>query len=55
LKIAANMLLGMAKDIINHKLMLFGVGNSLKKWFAKDPNLMMSEWINSSTQKKIDE
>ena len=34
-QIAGNQLLGMAKDIINWKLTLFGVGNSLKGWFEK--------------------
>jgi 2-polyprenyl-3-methyl-5-hydroxy-6-metoxy-1,4-benzoquinol methylase len=34
-QIAGNPLLGMAKDIINWKLTLFGVGNSLKGWFVK--------------------
>ncbi|MCF8465076.1 MAG: methyltransferase domain-containing protein [Flavobacteriales bacterium] len=34
-QIAGNPLLGIAKDIINWKLTLFGVGNSLKGWFVK--------------------
>jgi 2-polyprenyl-3-methyl-5-hydroxy-6-metoxy-1,4-benzoquinol methylase len=34
-QIAGNPLLGMAKDILNWKLTLFGVGNSLKGWFVK--------------------
>lgn len=34
-QIAGNPLLGVAKDIINWKLTLFGVGNSLKGWFVK--------------------
>jgi 2-polyprenyl-3-methyl-5-hydroxy-6-metoxy-1,4-benzoquinol methylase len=34
-QIAGNPLLGMAKDIINWKLTLFGVGNSLKGWFVR--------------------
>ena len=34
-QIAGNPVLGMAKDIINWKLTLFGVGNSLKGWFVK--------------------
>ena len=34
-QIADNPLLGMVKDIINWKLTLFGVGNSLKGWFVK--------------------
>ena len=34
-QIAGNPLLGIAKDIINFKLTLFGVGNSLKGWFVK--------------------
>ena len=34
-QIAGNPLLGIAKDIINFKLTLFGVGNSLKGWFEK--------------------
>ncbi|MCB0754155.1 MAG: class I SAM-dependent methyltransferase [Flavobacteriales bacterium] len=35
-QIAGNPLLGLAKDIINWKLTLFGVGNSLKGWFVKE-------------------
>jgi len=35
-QIAGNPLLGVAKDIINWKLTLFGVGNSLKGWFVKE-------------------
>jgi 2-polyprenyl-3-methyl-5-hydroxy-6-metoxy-1,4-benzoquinol methylase len=34
-QIAGNPLLGVIKDIINWKLTLFGVGNSLKGWFVK--------------------
>lgn len=34
-QVASNPLLGIAKDIINWKLTLFGVGNSLKGWFVK--------------------
>lgn len=34
-QIAGNPLLGVVKDIINWKLTLFGVGNSLKGWFVK--------------------
>lgn len=34
-QIAGNPSLGMAKEIINWKLTLFGVGNSLKGWFVK--------------------
>jgi 2-polyprenyl-3-methyl-5-hydroxy-6-metoxy-1,4-benzoquinol methylase len=34
-QIAGNPLLGIAKDIINWKLTVFGVGNSLKGWFVK--------------------
>ncbi len=34
-QIAGNPLLRIAKDIINWKLTLFGVGNSLKGWFVK--------------------
>lgn len=34
-QIAGNPLLGVAKDIINWKLTLFGIGNSLKGWFVK--------------------
>ncbi len=34
-QIAGNPLLGVAKDVINWKLTLFGVGNSLKGWFVK--------------------
>ena len=37
-QIAGNPLLGIAKDIINWKLTLFGVGNSLKGWFVKPTN-----------------
>lgn len=37
-QIAGNPLLGIAKDIINWKLTLFGVGNSLKGWFEKPMN-----------------
>jgi len=34
-QIAGNPVLGIAKDILNWKLTLFGVGNSLKGWFVK--------------------
>lgn len=34
-RMASNALLGMTKDILNWKLTLFGVGNSLKGWFVK--------------------
>jgi len=34
-QIAGNPILGVVKDIINWKLTLFGVGNSLKGWFEK--------------------
>lgn len=35
-QIAGNPLLGMVKDLINWKLTLLGVGNSLKGWFVKE-------------------
>jgi 2-polyprenyl-3-methyl-5-hydroxy-6-metoxy-1,4-benzoquinol methylase len=35
-QIAGNPLLGVAKDVINWKLTLFGIGNSLKGWFVKE-------------------
>lgn len=35
-RMASNPLLGMVKDILNWKLTLFGVGNSLKGWFVKE-------------------